>query len=279
MIFLKLGGSLITDKTRDNTPRLAIIARLAREVKSALDGHPAKIVLGHGSGSFGHAAAKRFDTRAGVHDQLGWRGFSEVSVAAQRLNRLMADALHLSGVPVFSVCPSASARCEDGKLGYLDIEPIQQALAHDLVPLVMGDVAFDSVRGGTIISTEEVFAYLASHLPVTQVLLAGETDGVYHTWEPKGDDARTHTPARLVVPCITPDNWETMRTGVGGSHGADVTGGMAGKVRDMLALVQAHPALTVRIFSGLADGNIMRALAGEHLGTAVAAASQGLLRP
>ena len=32
MIFLKLGGSLITDKTRDNTPRLEVIHRLAREL-------------------------------------------------------------------------------------------------------------------------------------------------------------------------------------------------------------------------------------------------------
>ena len=278
MIFLKLGGSLITDKTRGNTPRLDVIARLAREVHSAIGHRQSKIVLGHGSGSFGHAAAKRHGTRAGVHDEAGWRGFAEVSVAAQRLNRIVADALHDAGVPVFSACPSASARCEDGKLVYLDVAPIAAVLAHGLVPLVMGDVAFDSVRGGTIVSTEEVFAYLAEHLPVTHVLLAGETEGVYKMLEPRrsGDteiqrDSSESPSLRssAVIPKITPHNWDGIRGGVGASHGADVTGGMLGKVRDMLTLVQAHPALTVRIFSGLVEGNVQRMLAGEHLGTQV----------
>ena len=133
MIFLKLGGSLITDKTQDNTPRLDVIARLAHEVQSAICNLQSAIVLGHGSGSFGHTAAKKYGTRAGVQSADGWRGFAEVSVAAQRLNRIVADALHDAGVPVFSVCPSASACCEDGQLVHLDIAPIKNALVNSAV--------------------------------------------------------------------------------------------------------------------------------------------------
>ncbi|PJF47453.1 MAG: uridylate kinase [Chloroflexi bacterium] len=282
MIFLKLGGSLITDKTQANTPRLDVIRRLAKEIGdwrlemmhrqspiSALS-----LLLGHGSGSFGHAAAKRYGTRAGVRDAEGWRGFAEVSVAAARLNRIVADALHEAGVPVISFCPSASARCVDGRLVYLDVAPIRAALDHGIVPLVMGDVAFDDRRGGTIVSTEEVFAYLAHVLSVTQVLLAGETAGVYRGFEPqsRGDMNRFD-----IIPRITPLNWDEIRGGVGGSHGADVTGGMASKVHDMLALVTAHPTVTVRIFSGLIEGNVARALRGEPIGTEIIATDDARL--
>lgn len=247
--FLKLGGSLITDKTRDKTVRTEVLARLAGEIAAALPARHTPLLLGHGSGSFGHTVARAHGTRAGVASAAGWRGFAEVSVAAQQLHRIVADALHQAGVPVFSCQPSASARCEDGRLVYLDTAPIHRALEHGLVPLVMGDVAFDSVRGGTIISTEEIFALLAQEFKVARVLLAGETKGVYAAM----DEQR-------VLPRITPADWDAIRAGLGGSRGADVTGGMAAKVREMLALAQASPDCAVRIFSGLTPGLLTRIL-------------------
>ncbi len=262
MRFLKLGGSLITDKTQDKTLRPEVLTRLAHEIKEGLDAAPGPLLLGHGSGSFGHTAAKQHGTRAGVVSTEQWRGFAEVSVAAQQLNRHVADALHAAGVPVFSAPPSSSVLCDDGRIVHLDIAPIQTALAHGLVPLIMGDVAFDRVRGGTIISTEEVFAFLAGPLGATHVLLAGETDGVYASMQD-----------RRVLPRVTAQSWNAIRAGVGGSHGADVTGGMAGKVSDMLALVHAHPALSVHIFSGRTPGAVARALAGQRTaGTVIALA-------
>lgn len=262
MILLKLGGSLITDKTRENTPRVEVIGRLAREIAGCWRAG-APLLIGHGSGSFGHAAARRYGTRDGIRAEEGWRGFAEVSVVAARLNRLVADALHDAGVPVVGVAPSASARCEDGRLVAMDTRLIRAALDHGLVPLVMGDVALDAVRGGTIVSTEEVFAFLAGEFPVTRILLAGETEGVYAQPPIAGD--RTHD----VIACVTPRNWETLRGVVGGSRGADVTGGMTSKVRDMLALVTAHPGLTAQIFSGLVEGNVARALRGDVTGTRI----------
>jgi isopentenyl phosphate kinase len=260
MLFLKLGGSLITDKTRDNTPRNDVIRRLASEIAAFQKTNPQPLLIGHGSGSFGHAAARKYGTRKGVHSAEEWRGFAEVSVVAARLNRLVADALYEAGVPVICAPPSASAWCDDGRLASLDTRLIQEALAHGLSPIVMGDVALDTVRGGTIVSTEEVFAYLADTLPVSCILLAGETDGVYRSLaQPE------------VLPLITPQSWEEVRAGVGASRGMDVTGGMAGKVNDMLALVGQHPQVSVQIFSGLVAGNLTRALNGERLGTFISA--------
>jgi len=40
MVFVKLGGSLITDKRRSETPRPAVIQRLAQEVQAALAQRP-----------------------------------------------------------------------------------------------------------------------------------------------------------------------------------------------------------------------------------------------
>ncbi len=262
VILLKLGGSLITDKTRPQTARTEVIARIADEIRTALQARPQPLIIGHGSGSFGHAVAQQYGTRHGVHTPAQWRGFAEVSVIAARLNRIVADALHEAGLPVMSFPPSASAGCEDGRLITLALTPLRRALEHGLIPLVMGDVAFDDRRGGVIVSTEEVFAFLVDHLPVRDVLLAGETAGVHRNFA--AGDLR-------VIPRITPALWDDIQHGIGGSHGMDVTGGMASKVRDMLILVQRRPTLRARIFSGLTPDNVRQALLGAPLGTEICA--------
>ncbi len=248
LVFVKLGGSLITDKQVERRFRAETAKRVAGEIKAALDADPdLRLLIGHGSGSFGHVAAKQFGTVDGVHSPEQWRGFAHVATVAAELNHLTAQTLDTAGIPVWRIQPSASALARDGVITEMALEPIRQALDHALVPLVYGDVALDMARGGTIISTETIFTYLANHLPVQRILLLGEVDGVY---DPDGQ----------VIPTITPEHLSTVEQALGGAAGTDVTGGMATKVRDSLALVQAIPGLSIRIMNGLVPGLLQAAL-------------------
>jgi isopentenyl phosphate kinase len=258
--FLKLGGSLLTDKTAVEALRKDVLWRLAAEIAGALQSDRSlRLVLGHGSGSYGHVAAARFDTRAGASTADEWMGYAEVSDAAARLNRAVCRAMLEAGLPAVSLQPSASAQCQDGRIVHLATGTIAAALEAGLVPVIYGDVAFDAVRGGTIISTEEIMSYLAASLRPKRLLLAGETEGVL--------DEHGQPIALL-------DNHrvETISAAIGGSRGTDVTGGMASKVRGMLSLVGAVEGLTVRVFSGLQPGNVHEALLGNdnELGTLIA---------
>lgn len=262
IIFLKLGGSLITDKTRERTARIRTIRRLAREVRAALDQRKLRLVLGHGSGSFGHVVAVKYGTRQGVRSADEWRGFAEVASAAAQLNQIVTDIFIGEGVPVLSLPPSASARCKGEVLTFLDTNAINTALRVGLAPLVYGDVAFDARWGGTIVSTENVFTYLASELWPARILLAGMVAGVYADG-PHGVN---------VIPLITPGTLKHIAPSLAGSHGTDVTGGMADKVRRMLALVKQQPGLTVHIFSGAKPGLLRHLLLdpGVQVGTRLA---------
>ena len=249
--FLKLGGSLITDKSRAYTARQAVIARLAGEVRQALDAnHDLALLIGHGSGSFGHWAAHPHGTRQGVHTPAQWRGYADVAAAAARLNRIVADTFLDAGVPVLSLQPSASARCHDGALTHLDIHPIRAALAQGLVPLVFGDVALDEVRGGTIISTEDIFLFLANALQPSRILLLGEVPGVL------GPDG-------TVISHITPSDLPELQAALSGSQGVDVTGGMADKVARMVELVQRHPETRVHLLTGTEPALLTRVLVDD----------------
>ena len=250
VVFLKLGGSLITDKTRAYTARLDVITRLANEIRQALDAAPdLKLLIGHGSGSFGHWVARPHGTRQGVHTPAQWRGYAQVAAAAARINRIVVDALLEGGVPVLSVQPSASALCHAYVLEHMETYPIHTALSQGLVPLVHGDVAIDDVYGGTIISTEDIFIFLADEWvgQLSRILLLGEVSGVLDSHG-------------AVIPRITPADLPALRETLSGSGGVDVTGGMANKVARMIELTQHHPDTHVHILTGAEPGLLTRAL-------------------
>lgn len=259
MILLKLGGSLITDKHRPETSRPHVLSRLAQEIAQARQEQPElPLVVGHGSGSFGHTAAARHGTHLGASSAADWLGFAEVWAAAQRLNRLVIDALIEVGLPAIAFPPSASVTSDDGIMLDMAIEPIIEALENGLLPVVYGDVAFDCTRGATILSTEKVFAYLAEHLRPHRVLLAGLDPGVYANY-PQSDE---------ILSVVTEQ--DLLQITLEGAVAPDVTGGMVNKVQEAMALARTLPDLEVRIFSGEEPGTLTSALLGSSPGTLIA---------
>jgi len=260
LVFLKLGGSLITNKNQPLTPRLEVIQRLSAEIAETLKDMPGmKLLLGHGSGSFGHAVANQYQTQAGGNSRAYWHGFAEVWKAARELNQILIQNLTAANLPVLAFPPSAGVTAREAAFLSWDIEPIRQALDHNLIPVVQGDVVFDEVLGGTIFSTEQVFSYLSKMLQPQRILLAGLDPGVY--LHPAQKEA--------VIPEITPGNIHKFLPILSGSEAADVTGGMAGKIRWMLSLVESQLDLSVQVFSGAVSGQVKKALCGEKLGTTI----------
>lgn len=258
LTLLKLGGSLITDKQTENHYREDEAHRISQEIAQAYAQTPGlRLIIGHGSGSFGHVAAKKHGTMDGVTTPEQWRGFAEVATTAAALNAYLAQTLFQADIPLWRIQPSASAVAVSGVIAYMDLNPIRAALEHGLVPLVYGDVALDEIRGGTIISTETIFTYLTQQLEIDRIVLAGEVDGVLD------DNAN-------VIPEITPANFEQYAHLLGGSRGTDVTGGMLTKVSDMLRLVQYKKGLRVSIINGLTPNAIGQALQGQqNVGTLI----------
>ncbi len=258
LVLLKLGGSLITDKTQPNTPRLKVIKRLAAEIKSALDDRrdDLRLVIGHGSGSFGHAVASKYKTTQGVIGPESWYGLAQVSAVAARLNRIVVDILLEAGIPAIAFQPSASARMRQGQLMYFETHALKTVLEHGLVPVVYGDVSVDAVQGVNIVSTEKLFDSLARELNPERILLAGDVDGVYTT------DPKLNSAAELIED-IDSTNWIEIEASLGGSLAVDVTGGMYTKVKDMYHLTLAMPPMQAMIFSGAEPGNVESVLLGK----------------
>jgi isopentenyl phosphate kinase len=266
LIFLKLGGSLITDKNTPHTALPDVLQRLAGEIAAAWQEDPSlRLVLGHGSGSFGHVPARKFGTRTGVHSDEEWRGYAVVWQEAHALNQLVIDALAAAGLPAVAFPPSAAVVAENGRVAEWPLEPLQTALEHRLLPVIQGDVVVDRVRGGTILSTEDLFCHLAGTLEPSRILLAGVEEGVWQDYP-----ARTR-----LVPRIDPTGGDWLGGSLQGSAAVDVTGGMLAKVESMRELARSRPGLDVLIFSGRETGAVYQALLGSNPGTIISGNYQG----
>ena len=237
-ILIKLGGSLITDKRLPRAFRRDATVQVLRQIKRLRQsGFAPRLALAHGSGSFGHHEAKKHNTIAGVRGPGQWLGFAKVAEAASALSQLVHSECVGMDLPVIRFPPSALIRASEGRISSLDSDGVKRALAAGIIPLLHGDVAFDAALGGTIISTEQIFAALVEPLDVRQIILLGEVPGVL------GADGQ-------LIRSLSPANIALHRATLKGAAGADVTGGMAQKVDEMLALAIAKPNLRVIIADG-----------------------------
>ena len=263
LVFLKLGGSLLTDKRRRGSFRAGVARRLGREIRRALERRPElRLLLGHGAGAFGHFPAKKFRTREGLPGGGGWEGFAATRRAVVELNRRVLEAFAESGFHPTLVSPVAGVIAERGRVRRWDLSVIRLLLESGQIPMIHGDCVLDRDLGFTILSTEELFQRLASELKPRRILLACDVPGVY-----LGDPRRR--PAPRVARKVNSANMPAVLRALGASAACDVTGGMAAKLEQLGRMVRRHPGLQVRILSGLLPGCVESALLGGAEGTLV----------
>ena len=183
LIIIKLGGSVVTDKTKPFYAKERVIRRLGEEIDRARKEYKGNILIGHGSGSFGHVAASKHKTHKGLIGKKSLKGLIETSDAAIGFNRIVISNLIKVGLPVVSFAPSSFITAKNQRLRSIDIKPITKALDIGIVPVVFGDVVMDEKQGFCIFSTEKVLNNLAIGLSKTHrieiIIHCTDTDGVY----------------------------------------------------------------------------------------------------
>jgi isopentenyl phosphate kinase len=258
LILIKLGGSVITDKSREYVARGENVSRLAGEIKEASGKFAGKFILGHGAGSFAHVPAAKYQTKKGLVNRDSLFGMSVTEEAARWLNSIVIKKFISEKLPVFSFSP-ASFLISDrvvGSKSYLD--PIKNALSIGVIPVVYGDVIMDTKTGFTIFSTETILSIIAQELLKDykiRMIYCTDVDGVY--------DVNKKTIAK-----ITPSNFEKAKKAILGASTVDVTGGMLHKVEESLKLAK-ETGIETLIINGTRAGELTKAILGEANGTLI----------
>ncbi|MBI5623762.1 MAG: hypothetical protein HY924_08295 [Elusimicrobia bacterium] len=254
-LFVKLGGSFITDKSAPETmhPRNVVLA--AQAVRAALEeartqGKRISLVLSHGAGSFGHIHAKRFEAVKGVHAQYGWEAFYRIRDSMARMSLLFIRSCNEGGLFPVALQPSAIAAADDGNLSRFDVRPVKSLLGFGQIPVIHGDIVPDERRGFTIASTESLLKAMAQELRFDRIIMVSDTDGVLD------NDGST-------IPWIDPRAISQVLSFLRGSKSPDVTGGMRKKVECLYDLVSSGKAGSARIIGGIGDlSNLKAAILG-----------------
>lgn len=246
LVLIKLGGSLITDKTKPLTAKPEIIDRLASEIRRLRDEYPRTgLIIGNGGGSYGHYLVGKYKLQRSGDLAANQAATSAIRQSVGHLNGLVVRALVKAGLPAVAVRDSTFEA---------KIETAMKLIESAKVACVYGDI----VREGKmykVVSTEEIFGGLVKRLktgysPISIVYVAA-VDGVLDR------DGK-------IIDRIAPG-------GAGVTYqrtrGFDVTGGMRQKVESALKL--APEVNSVHIVGGMEPGNILKAIKHDKVGTLV----------
>ncbi len=256
MIILKLGGSLITDKTKQFKVRDDVLERLAEEIKESV---ARELIIVHGGGSFGHPVADKYSLQDGFKNKEQIDGLVETRKAMGELSRSVINAFHEHGLPVVAIQPSANITCRAGRIENIDTGVIKKFLELGTIPVLFGDVVLDKDLGFCILSGDQITTFLALEFRADRVILAADVDGVFDKNPKKSSDAK-------LIPEIAKDD-KTILDSLKSQKG-DVTGGIKGKLQEIIDL--AKKGVPSQIINALVPGRLKKALSGDEVtGTVV----------
>lgn len=219
-IILKLGGSVITDKSAgDCRVNRTVLDRIAGELSARKNVTP---LIVHGAGSCGHPEAKEHHLDKGL-DHTNKAGIFITHRAVCNLNDEVVNALRASGVEAVGIHPLDACTAKNGRLISFDSSPIELLIQNGIIPVLHGDVVMDVGQGACIVSGDQLISYLAGNIAVDRIGLATDVAGVFDR------DGNT-------IRHINRNNAGDLE--LSGSGSTDVTGGMKGKIDELLLLAE-----------------------------------------
>jgi isopentenyl phosphate kinase len=262
LIILKLGGSVITRKD-SLTPTLdsSNLQRIAEEISNSSYN---KLIIVHGAGSFGHPYAKEYaiGTEINSTEELSRKrqGFSKTQNSVKSLNGLVCQHLMEQEIPTVSIQPSSFIQTRNKRIVRADMDLITKYLELGFVPVLYGDVVLDmdAKIKMAVLSGDQIIKYLAENLKPEKVVLGSDVDGIFNK------DPKKNPDASLIKVVTSHHDLES----TDGTQTVDVTGGMGGKLSELLEL--AEIGIESEIINASHDNNIKRALNGEKgIGTLI----------
>lgn len=232
-LLIKFGGSLITDKTVEKSYHAEVIEQLATSIRTIRKADPERaIIIGHGQGSFAHYPAKKYRLNEGLVSPESTYGLALTLDVVAQLNRIIVASLLSHELPAASLSPSQVFTTTDGIITSAFTDTFLGLIERGVIPVLTGDVLLDKPKGCSIWSADAALPYFARLLTkngwqVEKIVHVTKTPGVYKD---------INHPELGTFDVITPKSFAEITSGIEGSHGVDVTGGMLEKVRESVAL-------------------------------------------
>ena len=256
MIILKVGGSILTNKDAQSEVDARSLKRIASEIKRSLDSSPKELIIVHGAGSFGHPPAKKhrigekFDPEEYHQKRVG---FCEIQNEVKKLNMYICEAFIEEELPVIAIPASSFITAANKRITNGNLDIFKKYLNKGFIPVIYGDVVLDDELEFCVISGDQIIQYLAINLNPDIVVLGTDVDGVYNK------NPKTHDDAVFFEKFTSLEDLDTFE----GTTNIDVTGGMVGKIKELLYL--ADLGIESKIINAEIEDNIFKVLENKNV--------------
>lgn len=258
IVFIKYGGSIITDKSRPQSVSVDCIRQLNEQVKYLHSISSYLFIIGNGGGAFGHYFAMKYGL--GCDKEISPEavfGICEGKNGNNYLNHLIVDDLLNIGVSAASVRISTPYLLLENLKAW---EELCLYLGKDILPVLYGDILIVENEECRIVSTEQAFLDLARYIAhrkkdtfkIRKFIFCTDTDGIKDKIGNR-------------IPKISADFYDDSLFW-NSDQVYDVTGGMKKKVEISLELAKIAP---VQIINGKKKDAVIQAVAGEEIGTQI----------
>ena len=217
MYIIKFGGSVITDKSKENSFKKDIVKNLSEQLKKA----GKQIILVHGAGSYGHILAKKYDLNNGFKNKDQLEGFSKTHAMVQKLSSFILDILHEKKINAVSIAPHSIMKLHNHKPYEFNYNIFKDYLKNGFIPVTFGDVVLDKKLVFSICSGDLLIQMLSQHFKPEKVIFVMDEDGLYTSNPKEVENAE-------FIDKATVSDLENMSTSF--NKYDDVTRGMKGKI-------------------------------------------------
>ncbi len=259
LIVLKLGGSLLTDKSTAYKLKDNVIKAIATEIKECIDlGLIKSLVIVHGVGSFGHPPVLKYNLHKGFRNKEQLISMSKTQQIVNELRKTIAITFLEEGVPINLI--HASSMVVGNKMLIADhaFTSLKGFLSLGMVPLIGGDMMYDKSMGFSVCSGDQIAVVLSRVLQAKQLIFAIDVLGVYDKDPKSGKHAQFLREINInEIEQLLSKTKETTKN--------DASGKMRGKLLSLASIKdQIQEGLEVVILSMNRKGVLKNYLKGEE---------------
>ncbi len=257
---IKLGGSLLTDKSKPYEAREPLMKTIAQEIKDCVDeGLIEDLVIVHGVGSFGHPPVLEYKLHKGYTGPEQFIPLSKTQRIVNEFRHLITKVFQEEGLPVNLLHPSSMVIAEKMRIANSFFEPIKGWMSLGMIPLLGGDLLYDAAMGFSVGSGDLLAVELARQLGAKRLIYAMDVAGFY------SDNPKTNADASLMDKISLGQLGQILKD-MEQKGAADASGAMKGKLYSIsTASDLITSGLEVTLFSMMREGNLTSLLKGQEV--------------
>jgi isopentenyl phosphate kinase len=242
MIVIKLGGSVITKKSKYRSFNESVVVNIVKTLKGIND----NMIIVHGGGSFGHIKAKEYGLPGFASEQT-MKGMNIVHNDMANLNLKISKILYSSGI--YNIPLPVSSLVYDNKKNYA---VFGKYLNMGITPVSYGDTYIHRNKIG-IYSGDNIAYDVARRFHPSAVVFFSDVDGIYDK------NPKTNPDAKLLKTISDEFQHDDITP--------DVTGGIMNKYRKMRDI--SDLGIPVYLINGLYPERIYNIGKNNFTGTVI----------